>query len=67
MELRQGRAGGGRERVCTRGRWAWNRIPRAVGAARAARVQRVFGQCSQMLGLDLGWSCVEPGIGLHDS
>jgi len=27
---------GARDRVCTRGWWAWNRLPRAVGMAPSA-------------------------------
>jgi len=30
---------GFRDRVCTRGRWAWNGLPRAVGTAPSAGVQ----------------------------
>jgi len=30
---------GVRERVCTRGQWAWYRLPRAVGMNPGARVQ----------------------------
>ena len=50
---------GVRDRVCTRGRWAWNGLPRAVGTAPSAGVQGASGQCSQTLGLNLGgavWS-----------
>jgi len=28
-----GEGGGGREMLCPRGQWAWNRLPRAVGTA----------------------------------
>jgi len=33
MELSGDGQLGVRERVCTRGRWAWNGLPRAVGTA----------------------------------
>jgi len=29
-----------------------------------AGVPETFGQCSQACGLNFGWSCVEPGVGL---
>mgnify|MGYP001859384664 FL=1 len=32
----------------------------------AAGVPEAFGQCSQTQGLNFGWSCVEPGVGLDD-
>ena len=51
---------GVRERVCTRGWWAWNGLPMAVDTAPSAAVQGVFGHCSQTLGLDFGRSRVEP-------
>ena len=51
---------GVRDRGCTRGRWAWNGLPRAVGTALSAGVQQ------SDIGFDLGWCCVEPGVGLHD-
>jgi len=57
---------GVRERVCTRGRCAWNSLLRAVGMAPNAGTQGAFGQHSQTLGLDFGRSCVEPGVALHD-
>jgi len=34
---------GVRDRVCSRGLWAWNELPRAVGTAPSAGVQGVFG------------------------
>ena len=43
-----------RERVCTRGRWVWNSLPRAVGTALSAGAQGAFGQHSQTLGLISG-------------
>jgi len=64
-----GRGGAGkgvRERVCTRGRWAWNSLPRAVSTAPRAGAQGVFGLRSQTQGLDFGWCCVEPGVVLRD-
>jgi len=42
------------------GQWSW---PQAAG------VREVFGQCSQIKeikGLNSGWCCVEPGVGLDD-
>ena len=54
--------GGVRERFFTRGQWARNRLPRAVGTAPGARGQGVFGQCSHTHGLNFGWSCVELGV-----
>jgi len=33
MELYQGRVGEVSERFFSRGQWAWNRLPRAVGMA----------------------------------
>ena len=47
------RGGAAGERVCTRGRWAWNSLPRAVGTAPSAGAQGAFGQRSHSLGLDL--------------
>jgi len=50
---------GVRDRVCTRGQWAWNRRPRAVGTAPSARVLGASGQRSQTQGLIFGatvWS-----------
>ena len=55
-----------RERFCTRRQWAWNGLPRAVGMAPSARVQGDFGQLSQTEGLDFGWCCEEPEVGLGD-
>ena len=57
---------GVRDRLCTRGRWARNGLPRAVGTAPSAGVQGAFGQHSQALSLNFGWSCVEPEVGLDD-
>ena len=34
--------------------------------APSAGVQEASGQRSQIQGLSLGWSCVEPGVGLGD-
>ena len=34
--------------------------------SQATRVQEAFGQCSQTSGWNLGWSSVEPGVGLND-
>jgi len=57
---------GVRDRVCSRGQWAWTGLPRAVGKAPSARVQEVFGQHYQTEGLDAGWCHVEAGVGLND-
>ena len=57
---------GARDRVCTRGWWAWNGLPRAVGTAPRAGAQGAFGQRSQTLGLDSGWCYVELRVGLND-
>ena len=43
---------------------AQNRLVRVT--APSARVQGVFGQCSQTQDWDFGWCCVEPGVGLSD-
>ena len=58
---------GVRERGCTRGQWAWNRLPRAVGTAPSARVQRALGYHSQTQGLNAGQCCVEAGAVLSDT
>lgn len=34
-----------------------------VALVTAAGIQGIFGQCSQTQGLNLRWSCAEPGIG----
>jgi len=53
-----------RKRFFTRGWWAWNRLPRAVGMAprcwSSKSIWTVFS--------DVGfwWSCVDPGVGLND-
>ena len=50
---------GVRDRGCTRGWWAWNGLPRAVGMAPSAGVQGSLGQHSQTRGLilvDAPWS-----------
>ena len=36
---------GVRDKLCTRGWWAWNRQPRAVGTALSAGVQGAPGHC----------------------
>jgi len=54
------------DRVCTRGRWARNGLPRVAGTAPSAGVEEVFGHRSQTEGLDLEWCCVEPRVGLSD-
>jgi len=43
----EGQLQGVRERICTRGWWAWNSLPRAVGTATSAGAQAALGQCSQ--------------------
>ena len=57
---------GVRDRGCTTGRWAWNRLPRAVGTALSVRVQGASEQCSQVKGLNFEWSYVELRVGLDD-
>ena len=54
------------DRFCTRGRWAWNELPRAVGTAPSAGAQGAFGHHSQMEGWNLGWCYVEPTASLDD-
>jgi len=69
MELCQGRVRLEiRKKFFTRGRWAWNRLPREVSGpcTKPDGVQGVFGQHSQMQGLNFVWSCVELGVGLND-
>ena len=56
---------GVRDRLCTRGQWAWNGLPRAVGTARVPEFRERL-DSAQTLGLNVGWCCVEPGVGLSD-
>ena len=37
-----------------------------AGGPQAAGVQGAFEQCPQTLGLNVGWSCIEPGVGFND-
>lgn len=54
-------------KVLTRGRWAWDRLSRAMGMALNAGVQGASGQHSQRYDLIFGWSSVEPvWVGLDD-
>jgi len=53
---------GVRDRGCTRGRWAWNGLPRAVGTAPSAGVQGESGQRSQTLGLIWGGAVWSQGL-----
>ena len=46
---------------------SWYRLPMAVVRAPSARIQEVFGQDSQILGLNFGRSCVETGVDLRDA
>lgn len=48
----------GGQGTCFPGQWLLNQ---------AAGVQGVFGQCYQAKGLNFGWTCVEPGVGVSDS
>ena len=41
---------GGRDRICTREWWAWNRLPGAAGTAPSAGVQGVFGHHYHRIG-----------------
>ena len=56
---------GVRDRLCTRGQWAWNRLPRAVGVLEfkecldTALRHRVWDLCCPV--------CMEPGVGHDDS
>jgi len=54
---------GNRERFCTRGWWAWSRLPRAVGTALSCWSSRSV--WTVFLNIGFGWSCVEPGVGLQ--
>ena len=45
----------------------WYRLLTAVVRAPSARIQEVFGQDSQILGLNFGRSCVETGVDLRDA
>ena len=46
--------------------WTWNSLFRAVVKAPNCWSSRSICKHSQTQGLDLGWSCVEPGAGLSD-
>ena len=55
------------------GGWGQGPHQRAVGMERAAQGSGhgpecfgAFGQCSQTQGLDFGWCCIQPGVGLSD-
>lgn len=50
------------EGTAEEGQWAWNSSPGQWAQPQA--VQGVFEQHSQTQGLDFGWCCVEPGVGL---
>jgi len=47
-----------RERFCTRGQWAWNSLPRAVGMALSCQ--------NADIGFGFGWCCAERGVGFDD-
>ena len=50
-----------------RGGRALGQAPQGSGqGTESDRIQEAFGQHSQAFGLILGWSCMEPGVGLHD-
>jgi len=55
-----------RKKFFTRGWWAWNKLPRAVGMDPRARVQEVWGHHSQTYGPIFGGSCEEPRVGLDE-
>ena len=57
---------GVRDRVCTRGWWAWNGLPRAVGMTLSSGVLKAFGQHSEIYDLFFERSCVAPGLALDD-
>ena len=51
--------------------WAWNRFPRAVGTAPSCQSFGSFGTLLSdvwygLYGLDFGWCCAEPRVGLGD-
>lgn len=53
-----------------RGRPGWDEgqvlHQKAAGTAPIARVQGEFGHCCQTEEMNVGWSCVEPGVRFHD-
>ena len=60
--VRGGRVGL-RERLCPRGRWAWHRLPRAVGTAPMPELRERWDTALT----HWGWGCcVGPGVGLGD-
>ena len=54
---------GVRERGCTTGQWAWNRLHRAVGTAPSSG--SIWTALSD-IGIEYEVICVEPGAGLWD-
>jgi len=46
--------------------WAWNRLTRAVGMTPGCWSSSRVGKHPQTQSLNFGWSCEEPGAGLHD-
>jgi len=54
---------GVRDKLCTRGWWAWNRLPRAVGTAFAG-VQEVSGQLFETYYMIFECYYLKPGVGL---
>jgi len=68
MELCQGKVRlGVRDRFFTRGQWAWNRLPRAVGTAPSCWSSRSVWTSLSGIGFQCEFSCVRPGVGLDDS
>lgn len=53
-----------RERFWTRGQWAWNRLPTAVGIAPSCQSSRSVWTAFSDKGFDFGRYCVEAGAGL---
>ena len=66
-EWRGAVSGGGqvgvKQRVCTRGRWAWHGCP---GQWAWPWAQGARGHRSETQGLDSGWCCMEPQVGFND-
>jgi len=58
---------GVRERFCTRGQWAWNKLPRAMGTASSCRSSTSFWTPLSDTGFDFGWfPTPQPGVGISD-
>jgi len=59
----QGRVGV-MEWVCTRGQWAWSRLPRVMSTALSCCSSGSVGKLLSDTGFEFGWSFGEPGVGL---